>query len=114
MGVKRMVTMSNKLDEATDLANLKENISENDVCVVDFTVPWSPACITMEQNLDEMAKEFPSVKFIKLDLEKDDEILYTMELKALPTVMIFQNQKGIGKVEGLRPPVVKEALSKLA
>ena len=50
----------------------------------------------------------------KLDLEKDDEILYTMELKALPTVMIFQNQKGIGKVEGLRPPVVKEALSKLA
>ena len=69
----------------------------------------------MEQNLDDMAKEFPSVKFIKvcklqnvqkLKLNflawfgKDDEILYTMELKALPTVMIFQNQKGIGKVEG--------------
>ena len=57
-----------------------------------------------------------------------------MELKALPTVMIFQNQKGIGKVEGmvqqfwwmkfqkyqiwtntgLRTPVVKEALTKIA
>ena len=41
-------------------------IIQNEICVVDFTVPWSPACVTMEQNLDDMAKEFPSVKFIKV------------------------------------------------
>ena len=72
--------MSNKLEEAADLASLKENISEvvnhgntcfnvqlqNDICVVDFTVPWAPACITMERSLDDMAKEFPNVKFIKV------------------------------------------------
>ena len=36
-----------------------------------------------------------------MDLEEDDEILYNMEIKALPTIMIFHNQKGIGKVEGM-------------
>ena len=48
-----------------------------------------------------------------MDLDVDDEILYNMEIKALPTVMIFQGKKGIGRVEGLKEGVVRDAIQKL-
>ena len=51
--------------------------------------------------------------FIKMDLDVDDEILYNMDIKALPTIMVFKNAKGVGRIEGLREPVVRDVLSKL-
>ena len=59
--------------------------------------------------------ESPTVNlnFIKMDLDVDDEILYNMDIKALPTIMVFKNAKGVGRIEGLREPVVRDVLSKL-
>ena len=115
---------------------------QNEVCVVDFTVKWSPACVTMEEKLQDIARDFSSfhfikvrffmssrlevqvwdttsacwsnsLNFIKMDLDVDDEILYNMDIKALPTIMVFKNAKGVGRIEGLREPVVRDVLSKL-
>jgi len=54
-----------------------------------------------------------NLNFIKMDLDVDDEILYNMDIKALPTIMVFKNAKGVGRIEGLREPVVRDVLSKL-
>ena len=39
---------------------------QNEVCVVDFTVKWSPACVTMEEKLQDIARDFSSFHFIKV------------------------------------------------
>jgi len=35
-----------------------------------------------------------------------------MAIKALPTVIIFQNSKGIGKIEGPKELVIRDVLKK--
>ena len=71
-----------------------------------------PAQLLETHYLSAMSTIFYLI-FLQMDLDVDDEILYNMEIKALPTVMIFQNRKGIGRVEGLKEPVVRDALNKL-
>lgn len=67
----------------------------------------------METILDTLTDDYPTVTFIRLDVDKVDEILYEMPLKALPTVIIFQGAKGVGKVEGVKEIVLRDVIRKL-
>ena len=41
----------------------------------------------MSNLFETFAEDYPTVTFIKVDVDKCDEILYEMTLKALPTVI---------------------------
>ena len=41
----------------------------------------------MSNLFETFAEDYPAVTFIKVDVDKCDEILYEMTLKALPTVI---------------------------
>ena len=67
----------------------------------------------MKTVLNLMEEDYPTVKFVSLDVDKVDEILYEMVIKALPTIMIFKDSKGVGKVEGVKEIVVRDVIRKL-
>ena len=51
----------------------KEVINERGVVFVDFYATWCMPCKTMAPIIEEISKEYKEVKFVKIDIDKNEE-----------------------------------------
>ncbi|XP_032219025.1 glutaredoxin-3 isoform X3 [Nematostella vectensis] len=78
--------------------------SSNVLAVVHFFAPWAPHCNQMNDVLEELAKENPHVNFIKVEAEKLPEVSYKNNINAVPTLLLFKNQKVVDRIDGANAP----------
>ena len=82
--------------EATNLDTLKQgNV------LVDFYSTTCGPCRTMNPILDEVSKEVPNVRVIKVEVTKYPGAVQTYGVRCLPTVMFMQNAKVREVAQGL-------------
>lgn len=81
----------------------KENFQEeinNSLVLVDFYATWCGPCKMMHPIIEEIAKENPSLKIIKVDVDKHDDLARQYGIMSIPTIILFQNgnivEKNIG------------------
>ncbi|EDO46379.1 predicted protein, partial [Nematostella vectensis] len=74
------------------------------LAVVHFFAPWAPHCNQMNDVLEELAKENPHVNFIKVEAEKLPEVSYKNNINAVPTLLLFKNQKVVDRIDGANAP----------
>jgi thioredoxin 1 len=70
---------------------LKQIINENDTVVVKFGADWCMPCKAMAPILDNISKEYDSIKFLSVDIDSEgmEEILKVHNILSLPTTMKF-------------------------
>lgn len=74
--------------EATNLDTLKQgNV------LVDFYSTTCGPCRLMNPVLDEVSREVPEVRVIKVEVTKCPDAAHTYGIRCLPTVMFLQNSK---------------------
>jgi thioredoxin 1 len=82
--------------EATNLDTLKQgNV------LVDFYSTTCGPCRTMNPILDEVSKEIPEVRVVKVEVTKCPGAAQTYGVRCLPTVMFLQNAKVREIAQGL-------------
>jgi thioredoxin 1 len=84
-----MDTMARQVNDADFDA---EVLGAREPVLVDFWAEWCPPCKAMDPIMDELSVELAGkVKIVKLDVETNPSIVTRYNVRAMPTMIVFQN-----------------------
>ena len=81
--MKEIEIMSNDFD--------KEVISSDKTVLVDFYANWCSPCKMMAPIIESIADENESIKVVKVDIDKNQDLAIKYDIMSIPTIMIFKN-----------------------
>jgi thioredoxin-like negative regulator of GroEL len=70
------------------------------VIFVDFYTPNCKTCKKMKPFFEYLAKEYPNISFMALDVNQAPEIANNYEIDKVPTYIAFKNGKEIDRYTG--------------
>ena len=68
--------------------------------VVDFFTTWCQPCKAAAPVFEELSNKHESFKFLKIDVEENEEIGAMMNVRSIPFFVLFKEGKVVGSVEG--------------
>ena len=69
--------------------------------IVDFWAPWCGPCMMIKPILEKLAKEYGDrVEFMPINADEAREIIEQYRVFGIPTVLMFRNEKEVGRVTG--------------
>ena len=71
--------------------------------VVDFYAQWCGPCKMMAPIIELLAKEMPSVKFVKVDVDENPELSAQYGIMSIPTIVLFKKGKETERNTGALP-----------
>ena len=106
-------------DKATEISsrefNETINNSENKVIIVDFFAEWCMPCVMMSPVLEELADKFKKIKFVKVNIDDNQELSQKFNISSIPCLVIFKKGKEIERITGALPEeVLEEKIKKYA
>jgi len=83
-------------------ANFQQHLNHNDIpLVVDFWAPWCGPCKMMAPAFAQAAGELePLVRLAKLNTEDEQIIGGQLNIRSIPTMVIFQNGREVARQSG--------------
>eukprot|EP00245_Coleochaete_scutata_P006074 TRINITY_DN20201_c0_g1_i1.p1 TRINITY_DN20201_c0_g1~~TRINITY_DN20201_c0_g1_i1.p1 ORF type:complete len:113 (+),score=28.56 TRINITY_DN20201_c0_g1_i1:123-461(+) len=82
--------------------------------IVDFTAVWCGPCKFIAPHFAKLSTEFPSVIFVKVDVDKFEAIAASAEVSAMPTFHVYKGGKIVDKTVGASPDKLKDLVQKHA
>ena len=72
--------------------------------VVDFYADWCGPCHAIAPTIEALSNEFEGkVKFVKVDVDANQEVASRYEIMSIPTIMLFENGKVEDSIVGAYP-----------
>jgi thioredoxin 1 len=98
-------------------------IPNTGIAVVKFGAEWCGPCKVIEKSFEDLSKdinsrsghEFEGIQFVKIDIDKEQDLAKEYGITAVPTTMVFKDGKNIATKLGaqITPSLsrwIKEAL----
>lgn len=83
----------------------------NKVVVVDFFAKWCKPCKLISPIFEEVESEYKGkATFIKVDLDRCNDLVNRYRISSIPTIMVFKNGKVVATKTGF---INKHQLKKL-
>ena len=73
------------------------------IVFVDFFATWCGPCKMLSPVIDEVSNEIKDVKFIKVDVDENEDVARKYNIMSIPTLMIFKDGKEVDKKMGFLP-----------
>lgn len=82
--------------------------------LVDFYGNWCGPCRTLTPVLEKLSKlqKYSNVVFVKVDVDKLDSICEKYRVTAMPTLILLQNGREVGRVVGADQTKIEALLQK--
>ncbi|MCL5094615.1 MAG: thioredoxin [Candidatus Marsarchaeota archaeon] len=78
--------------------NFEQEVLKSDTpVVIDFWAEWCGPCRMFSPIFDELSEDYKDVKFMKLNVDNNEEIARRYNIMSIPTTMIFKD----GKIKGM-------------
>lgn len=74
--------------------------ADNKFVLVDFSAVWCGPCKKLTPVIDDLAKDLPSIKFVKADIEELDDLATEYSVEAVPTLVLLIDGKEVARLEG--------------
>jgi thioredoxin 1 len=75
--------------------------------VVDFYANWCGPCHAIAPTIEALSTEFEGkIKFVKVDVDANQEVASRYEIMSIPTIMLFENGKVEDSIVGAYPASV--------
>lgn len=93
--------------------NYSELIKEG-IVVVDFFANWCGPCKMLSPIIEKIGDELPTVKFIKIDVDKHEELARKYGVMSIPTLIFIKEGVELKKHIGfITEDNIKEIIEKL-
>lgn len=91
--------------------NFKSEVEESCVLsVIDLYADWCGPCKMLSPILEELEREYPNVKFFKINVDEEEELAREFRVKSIPMVAFVKDNTFLDFSVGYVP---KESLAEL-
>jgi thioredoxin len=91
------------LSSVTDDRFTAEVLESERPVLVDFWATWCPPCRLLNPVLEELAAERDDIRFVKLDIDNEQDTAARYGVLAAPTLMLFRDGAPVLTLVGARP-----------
>ena len=84
-------------------STILEPASESGIVLVDFWAGWCGPCLAFAPVYGAAAEENPDIVFGKVDTEAEQALSGAMNIRSIPTLMIFRDGVGVFSQAGALP-----------
>jgi thioredoxin 1 len=91
------------LSSVTDDRFTAEVLESERPVLVDFWATWCPPCRLLNPVLEELATERDDIRFVKLDIDIEQDTAARYGVLAAPTLMLFRDGAPVLTLVGARP-----------
>lgn len=85
--------------------------------VVDFFATWCGPCKALGENMPAIAKQFPNVLFVKVDIDQNRELAQHFSVQSVPHVKFLKYQNDqlvdLGTVQGFDVAGIRNKITDL-
>ena len=94
--------------------NIESTIQENAFVVLDFWAAWCGPCRMFGPTFEAASEKNPDIVFGKIDTEAQQELAGALNIRSIPTLMVFRDQILLYSQPGaLQAPMFEELLKKV-
>lgn len=81
----------------------KEHFSSGANHIILYSAEWADQCSQILAVMEQLSKQdaYKNIKFLNVAIEEIPEIAQQHEIEAVPTVICFQNQKAVHRIDGI-------------
>ncbi|ELU09227.1 hypothetical protein CAPTEDRAFT_156442 [Capitella teleta] len=97
-----------------NVAEFDAQLASGATLLVDFYADWCGPCKAIAPKLEEMAQQYSSIVFLKVNVDDLDEIAARYEVSAMPTFMIFKGGKKVDTLVGANVGALNQLAAKYA
>ena len=80
---------------------VKELQSQGKKVLIDYWAKWCGPCRTLIPRLELLESEYPNVKFVKVDVDTEQQFAMSLGIRGVPTVMIYDGDKLVDRSSGV-------------
>lgn len=116
--LRKKMTNYNPKNDSKKIVILNDNTFTNKiakgVALVDFWAEWCQPCKIQAPIINDLAEEYGNkANICKLDIEKNKKIGQKLQIRNIPTIIIFKNGKEVERLVGLKTKnVLKKSIDK--
>jgi thioredoxin 1 len=78
--------------------------------VLYFSAPWCGPCRTLGPLIEDLSHKYPTLTFIKVNVDNASELASKHKVSSIPTVTVFINGEEKDRLVGLNPKTKYESL----
>lgn len=84
--------------------NFKREVEDyKGLVVIDIWASWCGPCMMLAPVIDELASEYPDVKFCKINVDEERELALSFKVESIPTVAFVKDNTFIDVSVGFVP-----------
>ncbi|HAT8178470.1 TPA: thiol reductase thioredoxin [Legionella pneumophila] len=95
-------------------AEFESLINDNEIVFIDFWAEWCAPCKQFSKVYEQVSDQFPTIKFVKVNIEEQQELADFFEIRSIPHLMVFKDSIVIYSDAGSIPESTLKELAQQA
>ncbi|KAJ3439347.1 thioredoxin-like protein [Anaeramoeba flamelloides] len=87
--------------------------TKSGIVVVDFFATWCMPCKLVGPVFVELSKKYPDVKFLKVDVDQQNQIAKKEKVRSMPTFHFYKGGEKVDTFSGADPVRIEETVKEL-